>query len=138
MTRSDIGYVVHIVSQFVAASTTVHWATALQMFRVHRSAQFQSLFYPSTTICVLIVMLIGLVILLLASPHPVFCVFLRDSLISWKSKKQYILSRSSTEAEYHAMSMTISEIVWLCWLLENMGVHITDPTPLHCYNRSVI
>ncbi|GJZ98671.1 uncharacterized mitochondrial protein-like protein [Tanacetum coccineum] len=67
-----------------------------------------------------------------------FCIFLRDSRISWKSKKQDILSKSSTEAEYRAMAVTTSEIVWLHWLLADMGVQITSPTPLYCDNRSAI
>ncbi|GJW15002.1 uncharacterized mitochondrial protein-like protein, partial [Tanacetum coccineum] len=41
-------------------------------------------------------------------------------------------------AEYHAMVVTTSEIVWLHWLLAYMGVHITTPTPLCCDNRSAI
>ncbi|GKD14698.1 uncharacterized mitochondrial protein-like protein [Tanacetum coccineum] len=67
-----------------------------------------------------------------------FCVFLGDSLISWKSKKQDILSRSSTEAEYRAMAVTTSKIIWLRWLLADMGVYITSPTPLYCDNRRAI
>jgi len=51
-----------------------------------------------------------------------FCIFLGDSFISWKSKKQFIVSQSSTEAEYHAMTSTTKEIVWLRWLLGDMGV----------------
>nr|GEV72912.1 uncharacterized mitochondrial protein AtMg00810-like [Tanacetum cinerariifolium] len=60
-----------------------------------------------------------------------------DFLISWKSMKQD-LSKSSSEAEYHAMAVTTSEIVWLRWLLANMGVRTSHSTPLHCDNRSAI
>lgn len=64
--------------------------------------------------------------------------FLGDSLISWKSKKQDVVSRSSTEAEYRAMAVTTCEIVWLRWLLADMGVHISVPTPPHCDNKSAV
>jgi hypothetical protein len=63
-----------------------------------------------------------------------FCIFLGDSLISWKSKKQYIVSQSSTEAEYRAMTSTTKEIVWLRWLLADMGVSFSHPTPMCCDN----
>ena len=61
-----------------------------------------------------------------------------DSLISWKSKKQIVVSRSSTEAEYRAMASTTAEIVWLRWLLADMGVILSTPTPIHCDNDSAI
>jgi len=63
-----------------------------------------------------------------------FCIFLGDSLISWKSKKKYIVSQSSTEAEYRAMTSTTKEIVWLRWLLADMRVSFSHPTPMCCDN----
>ncbi|GJZ09572.1 uncharacterized mitochondrial protein-like protein [Tanacetum coccineum] len=67
-----------------------------------------------------------------------FCIFLGDSPISWKSKKQDVLSKYSTEVEYRAMIVTTTEIVWLSWLLADMGVRISRSTPLHCDNRNAI
>ncbi|XP_062085785.1 uncharacterized mitochondrial protein AtMg00810-like [Humulus lupulus] len=49
ITRPDIAYAVHIVSQFVASPTTVHWAAVLRILRYLRGTQFQSLFFPSTS-----------------------------------------------------------------------------------------
>ncbi|KAL5555028.1 hypothetical protein UlMin_037264 [Ulmus minor] len=45
----DIAYAVHIVSQFVASPTTVHWAAVLRILRYHRVTIFQSLLLPSTS-----------------------------------------------------------------------------------------
>jgi len=67
-----------------------------------------------------------------------FCIFLGDSLISWKSKKQSIVSQSSTEAEYRVMTSTTKEIVWLRWLLADMRISFSHPTPMYYDNQSSI
>jgi hypothetical protein len=64
--------------------------------------------------------------------------FLGDSLISWKSKKQACVSKSSTESEYRAMFAACSKIVWLCGLLAELGFSQSDFTPLHADNTSAI
>src|SRR4051812_36730980 len=102
ITRPDIAYAVHVVSQFVALPTTVHWAAVLHILQYLRGTLFQSLFFPSTS-----------TLKLRAysdadySSDPIdrksvtsFCIFLSDSFISLKSKKQSIVSHSSSEAEY--------------------------------------
>ncbi|KAL5539821.1 hypothetical protein UlMin_044057 [Ulmus minor] len=43
ITRPDIAYAVHIVSQFVASPTTIHWAAVLRILRYLRGTIFHSL-----------------------------------------------------------------------------------------------
>jgi hypothetical protein len=64
--------------------------------------------------------------------------FLGNSLISWKSKKQAHVSKSSTESEYLVMSAACSEIVWLRGLLAELSFSQFDSTPLHANNTSPI
>ena len=60
-----------------------------------------------------------------------YCFYLGYSLISWRSKKQSIVSRSSTESEYRALVDATAELLWLCWLLADMGAPQQGPTLLH-------
>jgi len=64
-------------------------------------------------------------------------VFLGDTLISWEKKKQPTVSKSSTEAEYRALSSVSSEVIWLRRLL--LHFEITIPSVmLFCYSKSAI
>ena len=67
-----------------------------------------------------------------------FCFLLGTSLVSWRSKKQDVVFRSSTEAEYHALIDTTCELVWLRWLLADLGAPQPTATPLYCDNHSAI
>ncbi|GJZ90439.1 putative RNA-directed DNA polymerase [Tanacetum coccineum] len=56
--------------------------------------------------------------------------------ISWKTKKQSLVSRSSAEAECRAMASTVSEIISVQWLLSELHVHNPLATPLFCDNQA--
>ncbi|XP_056685423.1 uncharacterized mitochondrial protein AtMg00810-like [Spinacia oleracea] len=50
-----------------------------------------------------------------------FCIFIGRSIVSWKTKKQKTVSKSSIEAEYRSMSHTTSEIVWVYDILKTVN-----------------
>lgn len=54
------------------------------------------------------------------------CVFLGDSLISWKSKKQHTASWSFADVDYRTMATVVSEIVWLIALLKDFSAQHTQ------------
>jgi hypothetical protein len=63
-----------------------------------------------------------------------FAVFVGSNLISWSSKKQPTVSRSSTEAEYNALANGASEAMWVRSLLRELGVSQRQPPILWCDN----
>ncbi|XP_019192723.1 PREDICTED: uncharacterized protein LOC109187019 [Ipomoea nil] len=67
-----------------------------------------------------------------------FCIYLGQSLISWKTKKQATVSRSSSEAEYRALASTVCEIQWLLYLLDDLKAKPNSPTTLFCDSQSAI
>ncbi|WVZ54600.1 hypothetical protein U9M48_005372, partial [Paspalum notatum var. saurae] len=67
-----------------------------------------------------------------------YCVFVGGNLISWRSKKQPVVSRSSAEAEYRAMSLAVSEMMWVKNLLSELYVLRKGPLKLWCDNKSAI
>lgn len=66
-----------------------------------------------------------------------YCISLGSSLISWKTKKQAVVSLSSAEAEYRAMAQTSREVTWLVRLLADLQIHM-DSVPLFCDNNAAI
>ena len=67
-----------------------------------------------------------------------YVLLLGSSPISWKSKKQSTISKSSSEAEYRAMAQAAAEVTWVVRLLDEMGVSNLQPVNLHCDNQSAI
>ena len=67
-----------------------------------------------------------------------YCVYLGDNLISWSSKRQPTLSRSSAEAEYRGVANVVSESCWIRNLLLELHYPIHKATIVYCDNVSAI
>ena len=139
-TRPDISYAVHCLSQYMHAPLESHLNAALRVLRylkgspgngiqINKNGSLKLRAYADSD----------------WARCPVtrksvsgYCVFLGDSLVTWKSKKQSTLSRSSAEAEYRSMASCTCEIIWLCNLLGDMGVSDLLPVKLYCDNSSAL
>uniref|UniRef100_A0A2N9FLQ8 Reverse transcriptase Ty1/copia-type domain-containing protein n=1 Tax=Fagus sylvatica TaxID=28930 RepID=A0A2N9FLQ8_FAGSY len=140
VTRPDISYAVHIVSQFMAAPRSLHYTVVLRILRYLKGTLFHGLHFSSQS---------SLTLQAYSDADwagdPTdrrsttgYCFLLGDSLISWRSKKQSVVARSSTEAEYRALADTTAELLWLRWLLQDLGIDCSTAVPIHCDNRSAI
>lgn len=67
-----------------------------------------------------------------------YVVFLGKYLISWKSKKQTIVSRCSSESKYRALASLTCKIQLLHYLFTDLRITFTKPTSIYCDNRSVV
>jgi hypothetical protein len=67
-----------------------------------------------------------------------FCVFVGDSLVSWSSKRQPTVSRSSAEAEYRGIANAVAECTWIRHLLDELYVNVPKATIAYCDNVSSV
>lgn len=56
-----------------------------------------------------------------------YCIYVGANCISWLSKKQPTISRSSSRAEYRSMASKTAELVWIAFLLRDVGVKLHEP-----------
>ena len=139
-TRPDISYAMTTLSQFLHAPMVSHYRAALRVLRYLKNAPGLGLFFPSDSA----LHLKGFSDSDWATCPDTrrsitgFCIYLGNSLISWKSKKQHTVSRSSSEAEYRALATATCEIQWLTYLLQDFQVPFKSPALVYCDSRSAL
>lgn len=140
ITRPDITFAVYQLSQFLSAPTDVHLHAAHKVLRYLKNNPGQGLMYSATSELCLNAFADADWATCKETRRSItgFCVYLGSSLISWKSKKQAVVSRSSTEAEYRSLALATCELIWIQQLLRDLLVHVTGPAKLYCNNKSAI
>jgi hypothetical protein len=136
LTRPDLAFSVNKVCQFLHSPTTVHLTAVKRILRYLRGTLDMGLqIVKSSSMlvsgfsdddwagCIDDRRSIG-----------GFAIFLGSNLVSWSAKKQSIVSRSSTEAEYKTLANTTAEIIWIQTLLKELRLTRHAAAMLWCDN----
>ncbi|RVX18623.1 Retrovirus-related Pol polyprotein from transposon RE1 [Vitis vinifera] len=67
-----------------------------------------------------------------------YCSFVWGNLVTWRSKKQSVVARSSVEAEYRALAQGICEGIWIKRVLSELGQTSSSPILMMCDNQTAI
>ena len=136
LTRPDISFAVNKLSQFMHKPTTNHWIATKRFLRYLKQTIFHGIQIHKA----------GLPILRTYSDADwagnvddcmstsTYISFLGSNPISWISKKQRAVARSTTEAEYRALANATSETMWLSTLLKELEFLVTESPQLLCDN----
>ncbi|KAK2354410.1 putative mitochondrial protein [Trifolium repens] len=142
LTRPEISFAVNKVCQFMSHPLEAHWVAVKRILRYLKGTLHHGLCLSSA----------------LASSAPslkVFCdadwasdpddrrstsgaaLYFGPNLVSWWSRKQPVVARSSTEAEYRSLAHATAELLWVQTLLTELHVSFTSPV-IYCDNLSAV
>ncbi|GAB2285789.1 hypothetical protein Dimus_039723 [Dionaea muscipula] len=66
------------------------------------------------------------------------CTKVWGNLITWRSKKQPVVARSSVEAKLRALAQGACELIWIKRFVNELQLQRLNPMKLYCENKSAI
>ncbi|KAH9763108.1 protein kinase domain-containing protein [Citrus sinensis] len=139
-TRPDITFAISIVSRFMHHPREEHLKDVYRILRYLKSTPGKGLLFRKTENRGIEVYTnadwAGSVIDRKSTTY--YCTFVWGNLVTWRSKKQNVVARSTAEAEFRAMAHGLCEVLWLKQVLEDLRRPIVLPIRLYCDNKAAI
>jgi Reverse transcriptase (RNA-dependent DNA polymerase)/gag-polypeptide of LTR copia-type len=137
-TRPDIAFAVSALAQFSENPGIAHWEAVKRVFRYLKGTRDYVLTYGTEKT--------GLIGYSDADGNSQehrraisgYAYLIDGGAVSWTSKKQELVTLSTTESEYVATTHAAKEGIWLHRLISELFRPLTDPTSLLCDNQSAI
>ena len=139
-TRPDIEFSVSLVSKFMNNPTKEHLDVVYRILQYLKRAPREGLFFKKNPNREIMIYLdadwVGSPIDCRSTSG--YCSYVWSNLVTWQSKKQTVLARSSTEAKFRALANGICEGMWIMRLLEELKFSIDSPMRIFCDNQAAI
>lgn len=140
VSRPDIMYAVGVVSRFLTKHSLAHWNAVKRIFKYLKTTpHFGTKYKKGDT-----PLLVGFSDSDFASDIITrrsttgYVIKIGNGVVTWASQRQHSVSLSTTEAEYVAAAQVTKEILWLQYLLEDIGEELNKPRVLYIDNQSAI
>ena len=139
-TRPDIAYAVSVVSQFMHCPSEEHMDAVYRILKYLKMAPGKGLLFEKKGE----LEVVGYTDADWAGDKTDrrstsgYFTFVGGNLVTWRSKKQKVVARSSAEAEFRGMAHGVCEMLWIRNVLKELGFKLKQPMDLHCDNTSAI
>ena len=123
-TRPDIAYAVSVVSQFMHAPSEEHLHAVHRILRYLKGTPGKGLLFSKHGVS----SIVGYTDADWAGDQTTrkstsgYFTFVNGNLVTWRSKKQNVVARSSAEAEFRGMAHGVCELLWIQRVLTELGI----------------
>lgn len=139
-TRPDIGFAVSLASRYMSNPTETHMKTVNRILQYLKGSPGRGLYFQKNSNRGIEVYTDSDWAGCLSDRKSTtgYCTFVWGNMVTWRSKKQSVVARSSAEAEFRAMAQGICEGIWLKRMLDEIRIPTNYTMRILCDNKAAI
>lgn len=132
LTKPEIAYSVNKVFQFMENLLETHWKAVKRILRYFKGTLSYGLELKPASSAAQFSLVAYSDVDWASDPHYCrstsgYCIYFGPNLVSWCSKKQNLVAKSTAEAEHSSMAHATSELLWIQSLLQELNISFSKP-----------